>query len=136
MVQSSMLETSSLTSTAVGDAPVDGLAEESHGRGAFLMQAAAGDPDLTAVMPSTEVVDAVLGSAAPASGSSDCLILRAMLEQELTMMELLLVCLRGNAFVTWARKSGALLRDVATAAEHLRHAFLTKLVALARDDDG
>jgi len=79
-------------STAVGDAPVDGLAEESHGRGAFLMQAAAGDPDLAAVMPSTEVVDAVLGSAAPASGSSDCLILRAMLEQELTMMELMSAC--------------------------------------------
>jgi len=39
-----MLETSSLISTAVGDAPVDGLAKESHGRGAFLMQAAAGDP--------------------------------------------------------------------------------------------
>jgi len=87
-------------------------------------------------MPSTEVVDAVLGSAAPASGSSDCLILRAMLEQELTMMELLLVCLRGDAFVTWARKGGVLLKDVASAAEHLHHAFLTMLVALARDDDG
>ena len=136
MVQSSMLETSSLISTAVGDAPVDGFAEESHGRGAFSMQAAAGDPDLAAVMPSTEVVDAVLGSAAPASGSFDCLIVRAMLEPELTRMELLLVCLRGDAFVTWARKSGVLLRDAATAAEHLRHACLTKIVALARDDDG
>ena len=54
-----------LISTAVGDAPVDGVAEESHGRGAFLMQAAAGDPDLAAVMPSTEVVNAVLAQRRP-----------------------------------------------------------------------
>ena len=114
----------------VGDAPADGIAEAPHGNGTLLMQSAVGDPKLSAVMPSAEVVDVVLGTAAPAAGSSDCLTMRAMLEQELTMMELFLVRLRGDAFVTWARKSGVLLRDVATAAERLRHAFLTNLVAL------
>jgi len=85
---------------AAGDAPADGLAASPHGRGAFLMQAAVGDPDLAAVMPSTEVVDDVLGPAGPVPGSSVCLTIRAMLEQERTMVELFLVRLRGDAFVT------------------------------------
>jgi len=60
--------------------------------------------------------------------------MRCRLEEELTMMELFIMRLRTPKFESWARKDGELLRDVALAAERLRHTLLTKIVALDVDD--
>ena len=111
-----------------------GVCDAEQGYAAFLMQAAVEDPDLAVALPEEEVVDLVFGAALPVPASARAWRMRCRLEEELTMMELFIARLHGPAFVAWARRDGVLLRDIASAAERLRHTFLSKIVELEGDD--
>jgi len=110
------------------------VCDAEQGYAAFLMQAAVEDPDLAVALPEEEVVDLVFGAALPVPASARAWRMRCRLEEELTMMELFIARLHGPAFVAWARRDGVLLRDIASAAERLRHTFLSKIVELEGDD--
>jgi len=90
--------------------------------------------DLRFATPSAEVVDVVLGQVVHDVGSSDAVRIRYRLEEDLTMMEPLLVRLRTPGFVSWAMRDGVLLRDIAIAAERLRHTLLLRIVSLQGDN--
>lgn len=107
-----------------------GVGSAEHSTGNFLLQLAIEDANLALALPATAVVDVVLGGTVHTPGSLEASTMRCRLEEELTMMELFITRMRTPDFESWARKDGVLLRDVALAAERLRHTLLTKMVAL------
>jgi len=100
------------------------------GFGAFLLEGAVGDDTLSPFLPSAAVVQTVLGSTAFTSDSPDAVSIARALEEELILVQLFIARLRTPEFPAWARRDGVLLRDMALAAEHLRHAIVCKMADL------
>jgi len=100
------------------------------GFGAFLLEGAAGDEPLAPFLPSAAVVQTVLGSRTYSSETPDAVPLARALEEELILVQLFIARLRTPEFLAWARRDGVLLRDMALAAERLRHAIVCRMVDL------
>jgi len=113
---------------AGGDFHVMGADEA--GCGVSLLQAAVEDTAIASVLPSADIVDAVLGGTIPyAADALGREHLCDKLSEDLMMLQLLIERVRGPDFVAWAWRDGALLRGIARAAERPRPHLLCKLIA-------
>ena len=100
------------------------------GYGAFMLQAATDEDTIASVLPSADVVDFVLGTTPRVPDTPGTEELCNKLSEDLMMMQLFIERMRGPDFLAWARRDGAILRDMVRAAERLRHTFLSKLIEL------
>ena len=115
---------------AGGDFHVMGADEAGCGVSSLQLQAAVEDTAIASVLPSADIVDAVLGGTIPyAADAVGREHLCDKLSEDLMMLQLFIERVRGPDFVAWARRDGALLRGMARAAERPRPLLLCKLIS-------
>jgi len=106
------------------------MCADEAGYGVSLLQAAVDDTAIASVLPSADIVDAVLGGtipyAADAAGREQLCDKQA---EDLMMLQFFIERVRGPDFVAWAGRDENLLGDFARAAERLRLLLLCKLIA-------
>lgn len=99
-------------------------------RGAFLLQASAGDDAVAAALPGAEFIDFVLGTFTLDPSSPKSKVLGDRVEEDVLIFQLLLQRLHTPGLLRWAGRDGVLLGDVALAAERIRHSLVCALRAL------
>jgi len=102
------------------------------GLGEFLVQAAVDDDAIVTMLPSSELIDVVLGTVEHAPNSPAATVLRDKTNEDIILLQLFLLRMRTPAFLSWAGRDGVLLRDVAQAADRLLHCLTCALRKLSR----
>jgi len=104
--------------------------------GVSLLQAAVDDTAIASVLTSADTVDALLGRTIPyAAEAARREQLCDKLSKDLMMLQLYIEQVRGPTFVLWARRDGAVLRDIERAAGRLCHLLICKLIACREGGD-
>jgi len=102
------------------------------GLGEFLVQAAVDDDAIVTMVPSSELIDVVLGTVEHAANSPATAVLRDKTKEDIILLQLFLLRMRTPAFLSWAGRDGVLLRDAAQAADSLLHCLTCALRKLSR----
>jgi len=102
------------------------------GLGEFLVQAAVNDDAIVTMLPSSELIDVVLGTVEHAPKSPAAAVLRDKINEDIILLQLFMLRMRTPAFLSWAGRDGVLLRDVAQAADRLLHCLTCALRKLSR----
>ena len=102
------------------------------GLGEFLVQAAVDDDAIVTMLPSSELIDVVLGTVEHAPNSPAAAVLRDKTNEDIILLQLFLLRMRTPAFLSWAGRDGVLLRDIAQAADSLLHCLTCALRKLSR----
>ena len=101
------------------------------GLGEFLVQAAVDDDAIVTMLPSSELIDVVLGPVEHAPNSPAAAVLRDKINEDIILLQLFKLRMRTPAFLSWAGRDGVLLRDVAQAADRLLHCLTCALRKLS-----
>jgi len=100
------------------------------GYGAFILQATADDDTIASALPSADVLDVVLGTTPRVPDTFGTEELWNKLSEDPKMMQLFIERMRRPDCLALAKRDGEILRDMARAAERVRHNLLSKLIEL------
>jgi len=84
--------------------------------GEFWLQAAAKDDEVSLVLPSADLVDAILGTSPYALASPRAAVVRAVVEEDLILVWLFVARLQTTEFAEWLQPNGVVVRDMVRAA--------------------
>lgn len=98
-------------------------------RARFLLQFAANDPVLAAILPATSVVDLVFQPMPDGNDTDDSMTDAdsARMQEDVMMLAMLLARLTTPTFLEWVEKDGVLIDDVRCAAERLKTTMLRRI---------